>query len=125
MKKYILLLVSATLILGATVHLAKQQFFNVGIGNFLTSGLVYFFVLTLAGHYVLTKSKEGRPQSFVNAFMGFSAVKMFLTLTVIAVYVYAFRGGFFVVKNAIIFTGMYFIYTVFESVYLLTHNKTA
>ena len=124
MKKYILLLVAATLILGAFVHIAKQHFFNVGIGNFLTSGLVYFFVLTLAGHYILTKSKEGRPQSFINAFMGFSAVKMFLTLTAIAVDVYVFRGGLLIVKNTIIFTAMFFIYTVFESVYLLTHNKT-
>ena len=124
MKKYTALLVLLTIILGAVIHIAKTQLFDLTIGKFLTIGLGYFFALIMGGHVLLTKSKKGRPQGFINAFMGFTAVKMFLTLTVIAVYVYLFRGGYFVIYNAVIFTGMYFVYTVFESIYLLTHNKT-
>lgn len=82
-----------------------------------------FFVFTTAlFHLIITKAAEGNAQRFIRKYMGITAFKLFLLITIVLAYLMVF-GKRETIPFAIAFMAHYFLYTIFEVVVLLKGLK--
>lgn len=77
---------------------------------------LYFVVVSVIMHYGFTRAMTGRPQAFVRYHMASSMLKLLLHLGVIVFY--AFWHPALAVRFIFTFFIMYFIFTVFEVVFI-------
>ena len=118
MKKYlisfiILLAIAAGIILSlpATVDVIQIRWMI----------LAYFAFVTLAFHYGIHKSSQGRPQVFVRYFMAATSIKLFMHLGVIVFYAFSHKA---LAYNFILtFMVFYFVFTAFEVYFTFTGRK--
>ncbi len=73
-------------------------------GVFAFSPVLLFFLLGQTLHYFFLRALAGRPQQFINAFMGGQALKMFVHLMVLVLVSFSFPD------KAIHFILMYAVY---------------
>lgn len=120
-NKYLLLLFSYSLALGALMFLLQQSVFNRLLLVEGTLSILFFICFNAVSHYLITKSISKKPRSFVQAFMGTVTVKMMLSLGIIVIY------ALFNKENAILFissfAGLYLGFTAFEVVILMQKLK--
>ena len=98
-------------------HFAPQEYC-------LTEGffiIIYFFASTLLFLNMTISANEKSPQHFVRAFIGTTAIRMFLGLIIILVYALIFRET--TMRFALQFLLLYFIYLIFEVILLLKFLK--
>lgn len=79
--------------------------------------LGYFVIITLVSHAGLERSTKARPQVFVRYYMASTSIRLLAHLIVIVSYAALNQSNarFFI----IIFMIMYFVFTVFEVVYMM------
>jgi hypothetical protein len=82
----------------------------------------YFALITLAFHYGIHKSSQGRPQVFVRYFMAATSIKLFMHLGVIVFY--AFSNKAMAYNFILTFMVFYFVFTVFEVYFTFTGRKS-
>ena len=99
------------------VELLKSPF---DIINYLT--FLYFILLISIIQIMMLRLLKKRPQLFVPGFMGALGLKMFLTLIILAVLVYAGLVDKFVF--GINFALLYFIFTTFSIVHILGAQRS-
>jgi hypothetical protein len=86
------------------------------------AAIAFFFLYELATIWVV--EKKGRvftPRRFVNIFMGLKAARIVLSLLFVAAYVLA--GGAEAKGFALVFAALYFIYLLFDTLYLMTRTN--
>lgn len=93
----------------------------------LTAPFVYgpvllFFLLGVTLHYFLLKSLGGRPQQFINMFMGVQALKMLIHLLVLVIIVFTFPAS--ATHFILLYAVYYLVYTVAEVLGLTTASRS-
>lgn len=78
---------------------------------------IFFYLLTLAIHAIMLKAGRKRPQIFVTYFMGTVSVKLFISLTGLAAYLFFHRDE--TIPFALSFLGLYLVYTAVEIIEVL------
>lgn len=118
MRRYIisLLTISLTLVLAsfAVMWLAPQQFIFA-----MPLLVLYFAVLTLVQHTVVTKAMHRSPKTFVQLFLGSTVGVLFIHLIVLAAFLLTnpSQGRRFLIAFCI----GYVVYLVFETVALVRY----
>ena len=118
MRRYIisLLTISLTLVLAsfAVMWLAPQQFIFA-----MPLLVLYFAVLTLVQHTVVTKAMHRSPKTFVQLFLGSTVGVLFIHLIVLAIFLFTTpaQGRRFLIAFCI----GYVVYLVFETVALVRY----
>jgi hypothetical protein len=83
--------------------------------------VIYFFLLTFVIHHFLIKANTQSPQNFVRSYMLFTALKLFLNLMVIVIYLLIDRKQAMVfILSFLIF---YFVFLIFEIIALQSTLK--
>jgi hypothetical protein len=72
----------------------------------------FFALVTLVVHFLLVRASEGKPQVFVNRFMGLTALKLFVYFLFLILVFLADRDHARII--ALYFLAMYFFFTAFE-----------
>ncbi len=78
--------------------------------------VIYFFVSTIVTHHLLMKTNKQSPQNFIRAYLGTTALRLFLNLMIIVMYMLINRMGAMVF--ALSFLVLYFLYLIFEIISL-------
>jgi hypothetical protein len=92
--------------------MAPQEFHSV----YLYFIVLYFYATTAIVHRFLVRTNERSPKDFIRAYMGSTALRLFVNLMVIVVFMLADRShAMFFSLSFLVF---YFIYLVFEIVLL-------
>lgn len=118
MRRYIisLLIISLTLVLAsfAVMWLAPQQFIFA-----MPLLVLYFAVLTLVQHTIVTKAMHRSPKTFVQLFWGSTVGVLFIHLIVLAAFLLTnpSQGRRFLIAFCI----GYVVYLVFETVALVRY----
>lgn len=118
MRRYIisLLTISLTLVLAsfAVMWLAPQQFIIA-----MPLLVLYFAVLTLVQHTIVTKAMHRSPKTFVQLFLGSTVGVLFIHLIVLAAFLLSnpSQGRRFLIAFCI----GYVVYLVFETVALVRY----
>ncbi|MBR3784349.1 MAG: hypothetical protein IKJ78_07820 [Bacteroidales bacterium] len=118
MRRYIisLLIISLTLVLAsfAVMWLAPQQFIIA-----MPLLVLYFAVLTLVQHTIVTKAMHRSPKTFVQLFLGSTVGVLFIHLIVLAAFLLTnpSQGRRFLIAFCI----GYVVYLVFETVALVRY----
>lgn len=118
MRRYIisLLIISLTLVLTsfAVMWLAPQQFIIA-----MPLLVLYFAVLTLVQHTIVTKAMHRSPKTFVQLFLGSTVGVLFIHLIVLAAFLLTnpSQGRRFLIAFCI----GYVVYLVFETVALVRY----
>lgn len=93
--------------------------------NFITPALFFLFPLfisvTLITAYILIRESGNRFIRFLNTYMIITVVKLFLYVAVLVVYVMLNRKD--LVPFSIAFMLFYFLYTIFEVIWLVGFSK--
>ncbi|HNP48515.1 MAG TPA: hypothetical protein PKK99_01415 [Bacteroidia bacterium] len=87
--------------------------FVPGQVNSISWGIYFYFVITtIAFHYGLLRSAEGKPQAFIRYYIGSTTMKLMLHLGILVLYVLFNKAD----AMRFIFTFMifYFVFTGFE-----------
>lgn len=77
---------------------------------------IYFFSITLLLHSQLLKAAEKDAKNFVYSFMGSTALRMFITLIALIIFIFIDRAN--AMNFAVAFLFSYFVYLIFEVVEL-------
>jgi len=106
----------------AFMGLLSYFFFEIHLGVstpvFLYVSYIMFVVLSLVGHrLMLGASKKKESYQFVNTYLGITAVKMFLVLVVLTIYLYFNKTHLFQV--GIFYALTYLIFLAIDVVLLL------
>jgi hypothetical protein len=117
MKKNYLLFISVAIVLSVLTYVAFQQRYSELPPTFLYISYFMFAVLSILGHSQLTKSAKDRSPQFVTVYMGLSAIKMFLILTVLTIYLWFNKSHLFAV--GIFYAGAYLLYLILDTATLL------
>lgn len=83
--------------------------------------LGFFALTTLLFHYFSIQASKGRPQTFIQFYMGSTALRLFAYILIIVAY--RFYDKSTVVPFALGFMAHYFLYTLFEVPLLLRELK--
>ncbi len=115
MKKYLpAFLLFSLLIAGIIAYLNLQAVSEVQLLRWMI--FAYFSIITLLFHFGITKATESRPQVFVRYYMGSTTLKLLLNLGIIVVYAMLHKA--LAVNFIITFMIFYFLYTIFEVVFV-------
>jgi hypothetical protein len=82
---------------------------------------LYFTILTILFHYGIVMSTRSRPQVFVRYYMAATTIKLLLNLGIIVVYSVLHRD--MAVRFIITFMIMYFIFSIFEMIFVMRDIK--
>ncbi len=77
---------------------------------------LHFFIITSILHIRLVKSSQKEPKNFVYSFMGSTALRMFITLIALVIYILIDKAN--AMNFAVAFLFGYFVYLIFEVVEL-------
>ena len=77
----------------------------------------FFIVITLSFHFISMNAAKGRPQNFIRFYMGATALKMFLCVLIVLVYI--FKDKPTATPFALGFFAQYFLFSIFEVTSLL------
>ena len=115
------------LILAAILSLITYSFFhfkyNLAGPLFLYLSYLMFAGLSIVGHNMMKAASDKKESySFVNTYLGITAVKMFVILTVLTIYLFFFKTHLFVV--GIFYALAYLSYLVADVSVLLNMLKS-
>lgn len=116
MKKYLINLSVLVVVLATIIFLlaGKLADWQQSICWYI---LAYFIIITAVSHLGLERSTKARPQVFVRYYMASTSIRLLAHLIVIVSY------GMFNPSNAkffiITFMILYFVFTIFEVVYVM------
>lgn len=84
---------------------------------FLYISYFMFAGLSILSHSQLKKAAQSNPSQFVTVYMGITAVKMFLILTVLTIYLWFNKEHLFVV--GVLYAGAYLLYLIIDTASIL------
>jgi len=84
---------------------------------FLYISYLMFAGLSILSHSQLLKSAEAKSPQFVTVYMGLTAVKMFLILTVLTIYLWFNKEHLLVV--GVFYAGAYLLFLIIDTISLL------
>lgn len=116
MRNYILFLVVA-LLLSIATYFAFDIRYHENAPIFLYISYFMFAGLSILGHNQLVKAATSNPSQFVTVYMGLTAVKMFLILTVLTIYLWFNKEHLFVV--GVFYAGAYLLYLIIDTASIL------
>lgn len=121
-NKYVLYLALLSAACAAAwTGLGEMVFNQAAPRRLVYAAIAFFFLYEFATIWVV--EKKGRsftPRRFVNIFMGLKAARILLSL--LFVIAYALAGGAGVKRFALVFAALYFIYSLFDTLYLTTRT---
>ena len=82
---------------------------------------LFYFIVTIGFHYMLMRIAELRPARFVNNFMLFTTLKLFIYTAFIVIYLVIDKTK--AVPFTIFFLSLYMLYTIFEVSSILSHIR--
>ena len=94
--------------------------FILPFNQYVITALFYFLVV-LSAHKLITGSVNGNPQKFVRNFMAATALKLFLYFGVLIIWVLIDSENAAAIIVSIVI--MYFFNTIFDTFHLLRHFK--
>ena len=93
--------------------------------NYITPALpllfAFFIGASLTGYYYLIRSVGKKFIKFLNSYLLYTVVKLFLFITIMVVYILINRQD--AVAFGITFLVLYFCYTIFEVIALVSYSK--
>lgn len=114
MKRYYIILAVITLFLTFLAWWIKLSTVIIGLP-------VYFAVITGLQHYVVTKSLEKAPRTFIKNFLGLTVGTLFLHLVVLSLWAFTHIPT---AKPFIIAFGIGFVvYLIYETLMLVLHVR--
>ncbi len=78
--------------------------------------VIYFFLATIITHRILMKTNKQSPQNFIRAYLGTTALRLFLNLMIIIAFMLINRAG--ATAFTLSFLVFYFLYLIFEIISL-------
>ena len=114
MKRYYIILAVITIFLTFLAWWIKLSTVIIGLP-------VYFAVITGLQHYVVTKSLEKAPRTFIKNFLGLTVGTLFLHLVVLSLWAFTHIST---AKPFIIAFGIGFVvYLIYETLMLVLHVR--
>jgi len=89
--------------------------------NILPFAFLFYFLLTAATHLFLLKVAKQRIQRFIPSFIGATALKLFISLTVLIIYVLLNRIQ--AIQFILFFFMLYICFSTFEIIAILRYFK--
>lgn len=117
MKKNDILFIAVALILSVATYFAFQQRYLESPPIFLYISFFMFAILSMIGHSQLIKAAQNKSPQFVTIYMGLTAIKMFIILSVLTIYLWFNKTHLFAV--GIIYAGSYLLYLILDTAVLL------
>lgn len=124
MKKFLSFLVAVialTILLIPFNYYVLEELLKLPFGNLQYASFAYFVMVILGIHYKLLGALKKRPQQFVTTFMGLMAIKMFLSIGLMLLMIYA--GGADIKSFVVNFVVLYMLYTALEIQYILKAQR--
>lgn len=112
MRNYILFLLVA-IVLSIATYFAFDIRYQESAPVFLYLSYFMFAGLSILSHKQLVKATKTDPSQFVTVYMGLTAVKMFLILTVLTIYLWFNKEHLFVV--GVFYAGTYLLYLIIDT----------
>jgi len=119
MKKYFILLAFSTILCWALVELAVSQGIIDLPAVFRNTPLLFIALFNVGMHLILMSSAKGRPQLFVNYFIGRLSLKMFVHLIVMVAVAFMFPDK--AVHFILLYAVYYLTFTAIETAYLFRY----
>jgi hypothetical protein len=116
MRHYILFVLVA-IILSLATFFAFDQRYQEAPPNFLYISYFIFAGLSIVSHTQLIKAARSESSQFVTVYMGLTAVKMFLILTILTIYLWFNKEHLFAV--GVLYAGAYLLFLILDTTTLL------
>lgn len=116
MRHYILFILVA-IILSLATFFAFDQRYQEPPPNFLYISYFIFAGLSIISHTQLIKAARSESSQFVTVYMGLTAVKMFLILTILTIYLWFNKEHLFAV--GVFYAGAYLLFLILDTSTLL------
>jgi len=112
-----ILFVLVALILCAVTWKAFDMRYNEEAPVFLYISYLMFAAISIVSHVQLLKSAESKSSQFITTYMGLTAVKMFLILTVLTIYLWFNKEHLMAV--GVFYAGAYLLFLIIDTASLL------
>lgn len=116
LKNYVLYLSIITIILMVIFYFVKDK---VGYESAYT--IPVMFLITLVSHIFLMRAMGKDPRKFYINFISATAIKMLASLAFLTIMFLVVKG--ITIYFALVFMGVYLVYTLFEMLYLRPMSK--
>lgn len=116
MRHYILFVLVA-IILCLITFFAFDQRYQEAPPNFLYISFFIFAGLSIISHTQLIKAARSESSQFVTVYMGLTAVKMFLILSILTIYLWFNKEHLFAV--GVFYAGAYLLFLIIDTTTLL------
>ena len=116
-SKIILLFLAVALLLSLGTWFAFAERYQEAPPTFLYFSYFMFATLSIVSHSQLIKASRSESSQFITVYMGFTAIKMFLILTVLTIYLWFNKEHLFSVGIA--YAGAYLLYLILDTGTLL------
>ena len=122
MKRSTILFISIAILLSIITFFAFQQRYSEAPPVFLYLSYLMFALIHSLSHGQLIKSAKSKPNQFITVYMGSTAIKMFLILSVLTIYLWFNKTHLFAV--GIFYAGAYLLYLMIDTIILLKQINT-
>ena len=124
-SKYISYLIAMNAILAAILIEGGNILFKYGrsIGGIALAMAMFFLFELFVILFTEKKYKTINAQQSITLFLGFKAVKIIISLLFIAIYAILVKVD--LKRFVLVFVALYFIYLLFDTVYLMSREKNA
>lgn len=116
MNRYILTMILISALCAGLAFFGLQAGYHELPTAFWLGPPLFFLFTSVLIHFFLMNSVSGRPQRFVNMFIGMLSLKMFLHLIVILAVAFSFK--MYAVPFIIVYALNYLLFTVAETISL-------
>jgi hypothetical protein len=117
MKRTYFLFISIAILLSLITFFAFQQRYAENPPLFLYLSYLMFAAMNLLSHGQLIKTAKAKPSQFITVYMGSTAIKMFLILSVLTIYLWFNKTHLFAV--GIFYAGAYLLNLMIDTIVLL------
>lgn len=117
MKRTYILFISIAILLSLITFFAFQQRYSENPPIFLYLSYLMFATMNLLSHGQLIKTAKAKPDQFITVYMGSTAIKMFLILSVLTIYLWFNKTHLFAV--GIFYAGAYLLNLMIDTIILL------
>jgi len=99
-----------------------EELFNIEFTGLYYFSFAYYFIMVFAVHLVMSKALKNRPQNYIVAFMASMGIKMFLSLIILVIILYAeIESSKIFGVNYLL---LYMIFSAFSIMEMLKAQKT-
>lgn len=112
-----ILFILVAIVLSIATYFAFDIRYQENPPIFLYISYFMFAGMSILSHGQLIKATKSNPSQFVTVYMGLTAVKMFLILTVLTIYLWFNKEHLFVV--GVFYAGTYLLYLIIDTASIL------